>query len=487
MPNEDHKPNESYKNLAEINFNNFNRFLSHLPSQIVERLPVNHVEMLSNYANPCGIKFETLSIEIKEKFISALENRFNDYPIQVFSYFPICLSRCDGCRYQIQTLREIERGLNSSSAQYLHDQLLLASSIAESSRGIKNINIIYEGGGTATLQSVEQFRKKWLGIKEIFGFEEQGSATIEGNPLQFCNQKYVSNLILTAREIFCEGWEIRFSIGGFGFDIAGRTEPEVSLLAAIKNVNKVTQKLGIDVNINIDAVYGSIDSCLETHLVRLQKCLDLGVRNFTLYALERSPENQKYLSEYVEEYFGIIDLEVFRSPSSLGGDWISLVESGKCKNVQYLDGRWEKSQDLIGLTGYSLLEIEIDGKIYFVRATTPQLTESVQKLADSIQSEKVELGFTKEGLKSFDKVEIYNSNLKALNLLHYSGRLYKEYITGDQMNEVWQVLLRLGLILNLSGFYSPLLCSGLLVAVKSCIIRSWEKVSIFTKATMSHC
>jgi hypothetical protein len=449
---------ESYKALAETNVQNFDRFLSFLPSEIVPKLPTNKVEIISNYANPVGINFETLSTEQKERFTLVLENRVNAEPVQGFSYFPLCMSRCEGCRYEIETLRESQGSLVDTSQSYIDNQLVLARSLNSSMNGTKTINSWYEGGGTATLQTVEQFTKKWSGIKEIFGITKTGSITIEGNPIQFCNKDYMEALLLSASEVFGKDWEIRLSMGGFGFDITGRTEPYGSLPKAITVINEISCQLGLLVIINVDAVYGSMNSSLENHITRLQRILDLGIRNITLYGWEKSPENQKNLQEYLEEYFGLIafvdvyaqsnGLEVVRGPSSLGGDWISISRKGVQKPIQYLDGRWNRGQDLIGITGYSLLRLEVDEKICFIRATTPKLQRKVQNLADDIRSREKQLGFTRKGLGGFETVEVYNSNLGALNQLHYSGKLYNDMIVGSEMQEVWAALQRFGLALN---------------------------------------
>jgi hypothetical protein len=156
-------------------------------------------------------------------------------------------------------------------------------------------------------------------------------------------------LLLSASKVFGKDWEIRLSMGGFGFDITGRTESDGSLAKAITVINEISCQLAVPVIINVDAVYGSMNSSLANHTTRLQRILDLGIRDITLYGWEKSPENQKNLQKYLEEYFGLIafvdeyaksnGLEVVRGPSSLGGDWISISQKGKQKPIQYLDGR----------------------------------------------------------------------------------------------------------------------------------------------------
>jgi hypothetical protein len=442
--------NEQSHNLVEANISNLSRLWSKLPDKIKLYLPENPVEMISNQANPPGVKFEDLPALQQELFVSALENRSNIDPIQVFSYFPKCYSRCDGCRYNIETLRETNNNPESSSQKYIDNQILFARSIFDTLQGNTSINNWYEGGGTATLQTIDDLRKKWINIRELFGVEKNGSITIEGNPIDFCKDKYVEGLINNIREVFGVDWEIRFSMGGFGFDILGRTEPEDSLTRAINNINKVSDRLHAKININVDVVYGSTGSEITDQLERLKRILNLGVRNITLYGWEKSPSNQKCIEEYTQEYFAIKEylnkfaqensLVVQSSPSSLGGDWINLANLNELNKVEYLDGRWGAGQDLIALTGYSLLELEIEGRSNFIRMTTPQLTGDVEKLANSIRDGRTKLGFDRQGVEGFSRVETYNSNLRALNLLHYSGNLYKNLLSGEDLVIVWNIL-----------------------------------------------
>jgi hypothetical protein len=64
-------------------------------------------------------------------------------------------------------------------------------------------------------------------------------------------------------------------------------------------------------------------------------------------------------------------------------------------------------------------------------------------------------------LGGFETVEVYNSNLWALNQLHYSGKLYNDMIVGSEMQEVWKALQSLGLDIksDIQGEYIDLSCN----------------------------
>ena len=429
-------------------------------SGITTKLPEfeQHQKIIGNYANP-QIPETKLTNAEKENYSQQLENALdNADSVQLFFYYPFCISRCEGCRYSIVTLREENLRLNSENIENNSHKTPVDSAKEYSdaqleqfvSYGItKPIDVIYHGGGTANLQSVESIIRFYTQAKERgVNFEKVKEVTYEGNPTNF-TVKYIQDLVNFHSQFFGEKTKIRFSVGGFGFDISGRTESENSVNKAIKTILAINP----DSVINLDSVIGHKENDLEFQKTRLKEAFELGCRQFTLYGLEKDFNNQSTLDQYLKER---LELQKFiqklverenkiedsclickLSPDTLGGSWITIEDSNNnTKEIDYLKGRWDDSKQTpligIGSNSYGLIDIG-DGKL--IRFTTPSDVEEYKK-------KKTELNLDQYNLENL-KIQIYNYNLKALNELHLSGRLYLDLIVGQNMKIYVQGLKKL--------------------------------------------
>ncbi len=415
-------------------------------------------KIIGNYANP-QIPERFLSKEEKENYSLQLKIALESSgSIQLFLYYPFCISRCEGCRYSIKTLEEENRRLSlenreqdshkspqDSIQEYSNAQLeqLVSYGIT------KPIDVIYHGGGTANLQSVESITNFYNRARERgVNFGEVKEVTYEGNPTNFTT-KYVQALVNFHTEFFGQNTKIRFSIGGFGFDIDGRTESESAVNKAIKTILEIKPNSII----NLDSVIGHKENDLQFQKTRLKEAFELGCRQFTLYGLEKNFDNQPTFSQYLYERLELqkfIQKLVERenkiknsnlickfSPDTLGGSWITIEDSNESKKeIDYLKGRWDDSKltPLIGIgsNSYGLIDIG-DGKL--IRFTTPTDIEEYKK-------KKNRLTLDHDNLENL-KIQVYNYNLKALNELHLSGRLYLDLIVGQNMKLYIQGLKKL--------------------------------------------
>lgn len=154
----------------------------------------------------------------------------------------------------------------------------------------KTLQSLYFGGGTPSILSVEEIQRLLDEILKFYTFSRDIEITLEANPDDL-TPNFIRNLSKTAVN--------RLSIGTQSFfdgDLALMNRAHTASQA--EDSIKRAQDYGFE-NLNIDLIYGTPTSGLETWKENLRKTVELAVPHISSYALTVEPKTT--LSQWVSK------------------------------------------------------------------------------------------------------------------------------------------------------------------------------------------
>jgi hypothetical protein len=432
-----------------------------------EALGIRSRLRVDNHANPQqGLvhlgagELELISDAIQEKIQEA---RF----VQLYTQWGICEQLCHGCPYTKVLLKDLLRirgqGVFQELATATAAQITAGKQLFEQ----KLANIIYNGGGTASLRNFDQSEIINSAISEVFDTEETAELNLEGNGSHFTDQKIIEEISL--RNKFYPNSIMRWSVGGFGDMIAGRTEPVDSCLEAITRIKSACQKAGIKCIVNTDFVFGNTnfdhDKTMQNILNTLDKMFESGASvdgcfgQITTYGMRNSLSQEASIDQYLREYFetsAIINswvksknknlstediLTIELGPQTLGGNWFTIKrKSNDNASNFYIQDRWSMFDQLgsirndiligFGNGAYSATKISDDDcvieDICYIRNTAkPDIYNYLDNSSSMVP--------TTLGLRDGFDSRVMNVNYKTAQELHCSGRYYAHFTVGETM------------------------------------------------------
>jgi hypothetical protein len=340
--------------VAQKNMRRYAELETELQKKQLERL-LRPELMVDNHANPQGKQATKEQIE-----------EFNELPFDPSSVFwmnQYCRRRCADCDYAItEVAKEDEVEVYKKFFISADEQL---EKLPGSTFPIKSA---YGGGGTFNNIPPYQFAEHLIKFSDKFNIQELQSFTAEGSPSGF-TKEYMDNFCKFIVPLLPPKCELRFAIGGFGYDVKNR--PGEKEYGATEAIRTILEKIP-DAVINVDLVYGSIDNDINDQKKRIRDAMDAGAKSFTLYGLRNSPRNQALLDQYVMEYVELTrhiselakarGSQIQMGPDTLGGSWQIVVKSEETRDskeiseastlegVNYLEYRWKRlHQNLLGL------------------------------------------------------------------------------------------------------------------------------------------
>ncbi len=190
-------------------------------------------------------------------------------PIGLYLHIPFCTAKCGYCDFN--SYAGHEHMIPSYADTLVKDAALWREAV-----GDRIVETVFFGGGTPSLNPVEEMAKILVGMRETFNIDAHAEIALEANPGSI-TAEYLRGL----REI---GFN-RLSIGVQSFD-----DEELVALDRIHTAEDAraayaaAREAGI-ANVNLDLIYGLSEQPLEAWQRNLESALALGPEHLSLYAL----------------------------------------------------------------------------------------------------------------------------------------------------------------------------------------------------------
>ncbi len=189
--------------------------------------------------------------------------------IGIYLHIPFCTAKCGYCDFN--SYANHEHLIPSYTATLLKEAALWRSAVKE-----RPVDTVFFGGGTPSLNPVEDVRAIIDGLRENFSIAADAEISLESNP---------GSLSVEYLRGIREAGVNRLSIGVQSFDDAE--------LAALDRVHSAAdavvafnaaREAGFD-NVNVDLIYGLSEQPIANWQRTLERALALGAEHLSLYAL----------------------------------------------------------------------------------------------------------------------------------------------------------------------------------------------------------
>ncbi|MBL7777929.1 MAG: radical SAM family heme chaperone HemW [Chitinophagales bacterium] len=192
----------------------------------------------------------------------------------IYIHIPFCKQACNYCNFYFSTSLQ-------NKVQFI-EALLAEIELTKSYLEAEPVETIYFGGGTPTLLTIEDWRLIIDALGSVYALHHLLEFTIEANPDDLKDRKYLSGLADLGVN--------RFSIGIQSFfedDLRymNRAHTATEATEAVKRV----QDAGFS-NITIDLIYGTPTMNNEQWLQNLGTAFQLNVPHISAYALTVEPK-----------------------------------------------------------------------------------------------------------------------------------------------------------------------------------------------------
>ena len=190
-------------------------------------------------------------------------------PIGLYLHIPFCTAKCGYCDFNSYA------GHEHMIPSYA-DTLVKDAALWHDAVGGRSVETVFFGGGTPSLNPVEEMAKILAGMRETFRIAPDAETALEANPGSI-TAEYLRGL----REIDFN----RLSIGIQSFD-----DEELVMLDRIHTGDDAraafaaAREAGFD-NVNLDLIYGLSEQSLAAWQRNLEEALALGPEHLSLYAL----------------------------------------------------------------------------------------------------------------------------------------------------------------------------------------------------------
>lgn len=206
-------------------------------------------------------------------------------PLNLYVHTPYCIQRCAYCYFKTTTLKdnrmkEIDRYVASVCREM---------ELGSQAFGLKErpVETVYFGGGTPTLMSEENLDRLFGTLRANFALDGKPQITVEGEPVTLTERKAA---VLQRNGVN----RISMGIQSFKEEIVsqtGRQDTEEQTMKAIA----LAKSTGASVN--IDLISGLAGETPETWAYSVQRAIESGVHNITIYKLELYANTPYYSAE----------------------------------------------------------------------------------------------------------------------------------------------------------------------------------------------
>ena len=218
----------------------------------------------------------------------SVEEGLKPAPLNLYIHMPYCIQRCAYCYFKTTTLKEnrlqeIDRYVSS-----------VCKEIELGSRRFKlwdrPVETVYFGGGTPSLMTESNIDRLFDTLRANFTFADP-QITFEGEPVTLSERK--------ARCLERNGVNrISLGIQSFKEEIVlqtGRQDTEEDAFRAIE----LAKSTGADVN--IDLISGLAGETMDSWAYSVQRAIDSGAHNITVYKLELYANTPYYTAEKTQQ------------------------------------------------------------------------------------------------------------------------------------------------------------------------------------------
>lgn len=203
-------------------------------------------------------------------------------PLLIYANIPFCNSKCHFCDWVVQVpVRDLRLGEQSPARQsYLEAIKTQIRVQSPTLRELYHPDIIYWGGGTASILSTGEIESLYGALADEFDLSTVREATIEGSP---------ESLTLDKLRVLRGVGFNRISIGVQSFDDArlrriGRAHGADQAMKAVRDAHEA----GFG-NINIDLIVGFPGQSSDEVAESVHTALSLPVNHFSIYPYRASP------------------------------------------------------------------------------------------------------------------------------------------------------------------------------------------------------
>jgi oxygen-independent coproporphyrinogen-3 oxidase len=189
--------------------------------------------------------------------------------IGLYLHIPFCTAKCGYCDFN--SYAGHEHMIPSYADALVKDAMLWRDAV-----GGRSVETVFFGGGTPSLNPVEEMAKILEGVRATFNIDPNAEVALEANPGSITTE-YLRGL----RDI---GFN-RLSIGIQSFD-----DEELVVLDRVHTGQQARQAYASAreagfVNVNLDLIYGLSEQSLDAWQRTLEEALALGPEHLSLYAL----------------------------------------------------------------------------------------------------------------------------------------------------------------------------------------------------------
>jgi len=219
---------------------------------------------------------------------SAVDDGILPRPLNVYIHMPYCIQRCAYCWFKTTTLKENRLSEIDRYVQSVCKELEMASKHFDLKK--RPVETVYFGGGTPTLMTEDNIDRLFEALNENFTLADP-QITFEGEPVTLTERKAA---LLKRHKVN----RISLGIQSFKEEIVfqtGRRDTEAQTMEAIA----LAKSTGADVN--IDLISGLAGETPETWAYSVQRAIETGVHNITIYKLELYANTPYYTAERTHE------------------------------------------------------------------------------------------------------------------------------------------------------------------------------------------
>lgn len=205
-------------------------------------------------------------------------------PLSLYIHIPWCVKKCPYCDFNSHTINKDETLAQTLFTDYV-DALLADAKSQLAFVQNRKIHSIFIGGGTPSLLPIREYQRLFLGLKQLFDFEDNIEVTLEVNPATIEHAPFSDYLQLGIN---------RLSIGVQSFDdktlsILGRIHNKDDAIRAIQSAKQAGFK-----RLNVDLMHGLPNQTSQLAIDDIKTAISAGATHISWYQLTIEPNTAFY-------------------------------------------------------------------------------------------------------------------------------------------------------------------------------------------------
>ncbi|MCL1989381.1 MAG: radical SAM family heme chaperone HemW [Defluviitaleaceae bacterium] len=208
----------------------------------------------------------------------------------LYIHIPFCNQICSYCDFP----KVFSRGQDTEA--YL-DALLTELTCYEKNVGFAHLKTIYIGGGTPTVLTVKQLERLFGYLHSVIHFHQLEEVSIEANPESLNDIEKIA--CLKAQGVT----RVSLGVQTFQENLLNRLERTHTKQDVIDVINKLST---VDVEINVDLIYGIPTQTLQQLEDDLNTLLSLPITHVSAYSLILEPHT-KFHVDYMKDKLDLLD------------------------------------------------------------------------------------------------------------------------------------------------------------------------------------